>query len=151
MSIDVTLYDGIPDAQDNCPDMPNGPLLGTCVEGTIGLTCASDDGCGTGGYCSMNQEDTYPPQGNGIGDACDCEADFDCSGGVDAADITSFLTDFGRSTFFNPCTNSEPCNGDFDCNVNVDAADVTGLMEDFGRNQFNNPCPPCETRSWCVY
>ena len=30
-----------------------------------------------------DQEDTYPPGGNGIGDACECEGDFDCDGNVD--------------------------------------------------------------------
>ena len=114
--------DGIPDAEDNCPNTPN-----------------------------PNQEDTYPPQGNNIGDACDCECDFDCSGSVDASDVTAFLIDFGRSTFNNPCTNTDPCNGDVDCTVNVDAADVDKFLEDFGRSQFNNPCPPCVVGDWCVY
>jgi hypothetical protein len=115
--------DGIPDDQDNCPDTPN-----------------------------PNQEDIYPPpDGNGIGDACDCEADFDCSGGVDATDVGAFLVDFGRSTFFNPCTNALPCNGDFDCNVNVDANDVTIFLQDFGRSQFFNPCPACVAGPWCQY
>ena len=106
--------DGIVNTSDNCPDDYN-----------------------------PNQEDTYPPGGNGIGNACDCEGDFDCNGTVDASDLTSFLSDFGRSGFFNPCTDADPCHGDFDCNVNVDADDVTKLLEDFGRNQFNNPCPAC--------
>jgi hypothetical protein len=114
--------DGLPDDQDNCPNTPN-----------------------------PGQEDTYPPQGNGIGDACDCESDFNCDGNVDAGDVTDFLTDFGRSTFFNPCTNANPCNGDVDCNVNVDADDVTLFLEDFGRSQFFNPCPTCVAGAWCIY
>ena len=64
---------------DNCSDMPNGPYLGTCTSGKIGSTCIADAACGVNGFCSMNQEDTYPPQGNAIGDACDCEGNFDCS------------------------------------------------------------------------
>ena len=98
-----------------------------------------------------DQEDSYPPQGNNIGDACDCECDFDCSGGVDAIDVTAFLGDFGRSTLNNPCTNVSPCNGDVDCNVSVDAVDVDKLLEDFGRSQFFNPCPTCVAGDWCVY
>jgi len=98
-----------------------------------------------------SQLDTYPTQGNGIGDACDCECDFDCSGGVDAIDVTAFLTDFGRSTFNNPCTNASPCNGDSNCDVNVDALDVDKFLEDFGRSQFFNPCPDCVAGDWCVY
>ena len=99
----------------------------------------------------MDQEDTYPPQGNGIGDACDCEADFNCNGNVAAEDVDSFLGSFGRSTFFQPCTNDDPCNGDFDCNVNVDANDVSKFLEDFGRSQFFNPCPACVAGAWCSY
>ena len=97
------------------------------------------------------QEDSYPPQGNGIGDACDCESDFDCNGAVDAHDVTAFLGDFGRSSFFNPCTNANPCYGDFDCNYNVDAANVYTFLEDFGRNQFFDSCPACTVGPWCVY
>jgi hypothetical protein len=140
------------DCDDNCPLTPNGPDLGTCTAGvsyTMGRPCLSDGECGDGGFCSMGQEDS---NGDGIGDACYlCEADFDCNGNVDAADVTSFLNDFGRSTYFNPCTNADPCNGDFDCNVNVDANDVSKFLEDFGRSQYNNPCPACEEGVWCLY
>ena len=146
--------DGIPDDQDNCPNHPNGPLLGTCIQGTIGTTCTSDDECdlpGEESFCSMNQEDTYPTQGNGIGDACDCEANFDCDDDVDAGDVETFLVDFGRFEFNNPCGNDDQCNGDFQCDGDVDSADVEKLLEDFGRFQFNNPCPPCAVSDWCVY
>jgi hypothetical protein len=112
--------DGIVNTSDNCPDDYN-----------------------------PNQEDIYPPEGNGIGNACDCEGDFDCNSTVDATDLTSFLNDFGRSAFFNPCTDAAPCKGDFNCDVNVDADDVTMFLEDFGRSQYNNPCPPCVTGDWC--
>jgi len=97
------------------------------------------------------QDDTFPPGRNGIGDACDCECDFNCDGNVDATDVDSFLTDFGRSPFNNPCTNADPCNGDVDCDVNVDADDVTMFLQDFGRSQFNNPCPECVAGAWCAY
>ena len=107
--------------------------------------------CGTNGFCSMDQDDSYPPDGNRIGDVCDCEGDFDCSGGVDASDVTAFLTDFGRTTFFHPCTNADPCSGDFNCDVNVDATDVTIFLEDFGRGPFFNPCPTCVPITWCAY
>ena len=122
MCYDDSDSDGVFDNEDNCIDTPN-----------------------------PGQEDTFPPDGNGIGDACDCEADFNCDVNVDAADVDAFLTDFGRSTFNNPCTNGNPCNGDFDCNVNVDAADVSKFLEDFGRSVFNNPCPACVPGAWCVY
>ena len=132
----------------------NSPIL--CIRDTnssddLDGDCISDamDNCQN--HFNPFQEDTYPPQGNGIGDACDCEGDFDCSGGVDADDVSAFLVDFGRSTFNNPCTNASPCNGDVNCNANVDANDVTMFLQDFGRSQFFNPCPPCVAGNWCVY
>ena len=190
--------------KDNCPETPNSFAAGTCSKGTnAGSPCTvageNETACGTGGFCSMDQEDadndligdvcdictdydrddyggdpefplntcygedncpndynpdqldTYPPGGNEIGDACECEGDFDCSGGVDAADVTTFLTDFGRSPFSNPCTDVPKCKGDFNCDLNVDAADVTVFLEDFGRSEFFNPCPACEVGDWCVY
>jgi len=114
--------DGIPDSQDNCPTDYN-----------------------------QNQEDSYPPDGNGIGDACECESDFDCDGDVDAGDVETFLVDFGRFEFNNPCINVNQCNGDFSCDGDVDAVDVEKFLEDFGRFQFNNPCPACVAGDWCVY
>jgi hypothetical protein len=146
--------DGIPDTEDNCPNHRNGPLLGTCTSGPYVVnkkTCLSNEECDPNGFCSMNQEDTYPPQGNGIGDACDCEADFDCSSYVDAIDVSSFLNDFGRNQYNNPCINEDQCNGDFSCDNNVDAADVIKFLEDFGRSQYSNPCPPCVVGDWCNY
>jgi len=146
--------DGIPDGQDNCPNHPNGPLAGTCTRGTVGTACTSNEACGIPGeasFCSISQEDTYPSQGNGIGDACDCESDFDCGGEVDADDVETFLVDFGRFEFNNPCVNGNQCHGDFTCDGDVDSDDVEKFLEDFGRFQFNNPCPPCEVGDWCVY
>ena len=80
--------DGIYDDNDNCPNHPNGPLGGTCTSGSIGDLCVNDEECGVvvegvcvgstctsgnigapcdvdddcdvHGFCSMNQEDTYP-------------------------------------------------------------------------------------------
>ena len=137
--------DEIGDACDNCPDDYN-PIQEDADDDEVGDVC---DNCLS--TPNPDQLDTYPPQGNGIGDACDCEADFDCSGSVDSADVTSFLIDFGRSEFTNPCTNESPCNGDIDCSSAVDAADVTKFLEDFGRSEFFNPCPACEVGTWCVY
>ena len=147
--------DGFPDKWDNCKNTPNGPNLGSCYSWsgmTNGTTCSGDDGCGgLPGSCSMNQEDTYPPQGNGIGDACDCEGNFDCDGDVDADDVTEFLNHFGREQYYRPCTSQDPCIGDFTCDADVDADDVAKFLEDFGREQYNNPCPACEVGDWCVY
>ena len=45
-----------------------------------------------------DQLDTFPPQGNDIGDVCDCEGNFDCDEDVDGSDATKFKWDFGRTT-----------------------------------------------------
>jgi hypothetical protein len=143
--------DGICDDDDNCPAKPNGLLLGICLNGTSGGTCRNDDDCITGGYCSMNQEDTYPPGGNGWGDACECEGNFDDDQDQDGSDAATFKADFGRSPFSRPCANGDPCNGDFDCDVDVDGTDAALFKSDFGRSTFFNPCPICPTDPWCTY
>lgn len=114
--------DGVLDREDNCPTVHNPA-----------------------------QEDTYPPQGNAIGDACDCEADFACDGDVDGSDVSSFLVDFSRSPLNNPCTESNQCSGDFDCNGSVDAGDLDIFLGDFGRSIHYNPCPACQAGDWCIY
>ena len=113
--------------------------------------CISDDTDNCLNHFNPFQEDTYPPQGNGIGDACECEADFDCSGSVDANDVSTFLNDFSRGQYLDPCTNEDPCNGDFSCDGDLDSFDVTKFLEDFGRNTYSNPCPTCVEGDWCVY
>ena len=122
LELDFPADDGIPDYLDNCPDIYN-----------------------------PDQEDNYPPDGNNIGDACDCEGNIDCDDDVDGEDVTTFLIDFGRNQYNNPCENGNPCNGDVDCDNDVDGEDVTTLLIDFGRNQYNNPCPACTEEDWCTY
>ena len=90
-------------------------------------------------------------QGNDIGDACDCEGNFDGDAVVDGSDASVFKTDFGRSSFKNPCDNDPVCNGNFDCDVDVDGTDAATFKEDFGRSGFKNPCSLSTTEPWCVY
>lgn len=135
--------DGVLDDSDNCVQTPNGPVLGTCTIGAIGDTCTNDVECGGGGFCSMNQEDNVPPGGNDIGDACECEGDFDCDGDQDGTDAAAFKIHFGRSGFSRPCTAVDPCYGDFDEDGDVDGSDASKFKEDFGRSGFSNPCPAC--------
>jgi hypothetical protein len=152
------LDDNVPENEDNCPLLPNGALMGTCtqlISGNYivsnGQYCTEDTDCDSGEYCEKYQADNYPPGGNSIGDACDCECDFDCDGNVDATDVTTLLSDFGRSQYNYPCSGQNPCSGDVDCNGAVDADDVIKLVEDFGRSQYNNPCPGCVPGQWCSY
>jgi DNA-binding beta-propeller fold protein YncE len=63
--------DSVLDGVDNCPAFPNGSALGTCTAGDAGLLtakCTADVECGTGGVCSMAQEDA---NFDGTGDACE--------------------------------------------------------------------------------
>lgn len=144
--------DNIVNTEDNCPNDPNGPALGTCTLGNIGQVCMKNDNCGNGGLCSMDQEDNYPsPDGNGFGDACECEGDLDCDEDVDGTDLSLFKADFGRSLFNIPCTSEDPCTGDFDCDGDVDGSDALLITGDFGRSPFGEHCPACYGESWCNY
>ena len=144
--------DGVPDGSDNCVNTSNGPDGGYCTAGSSGEPCLEHCDCAlSSGYCSLTQEDSYPPAGNNVGDACDCEGNFDCDFDVDGSDAQFFKTDFGRSPFFNPCTDSNSCNGDFDCDVDVDGTDARVFKDDFGRSGFKNPCPSCIVGTWCTY
>ena len=140
---------------DNCPLTPNGPDAGTCIAGAsykIARPCMNNDDCGESGFCSTNQEDTYPPGGDGIGDACAlCEADFGCDGDVDGSDASTFKADFGRNSFQRPCIAGDTCNGDFNCDGDVDGTDTSLFKQDFGRSSMQSPCPACEAGEWCSY
>ncbi|MBK7948217.1 MAG: hypothetical protein IPK00_05650 [Deltaproteobacteria bacterium] len=66
--------DGIRDLCDNCPYYANGPLLGACLSGaTVGRPCRSNVQCGSGGVCSLSQEDA---DGDFIGNVCVPEPGF---------------------------------------------------------------------------
>ena len=147
--------DGVGNACDNCPVHPNGLLLGTCAKQlTENLTliiwnnCSMELLCEPDEFCEMSQLDS---NGNGIGDVCECESDFECDGNVDSEDNIRFNEDFGRNIYNNPCTSEDPCNGDLDCNHNVDSYDNIKFNEDFGRNIYNNPCPACDVGYKCSY
>jgi hypothetical protein len=137
-----TDQDGMGDACDECPyDYENDIDLDS--------VCGDVDNCSN--TTNPNQEDAYPPQGNEIGDACECESDFDCDGDVDGSDATTFKLYFGRNPLFYPCDEINPCRGDFDCDGDSDGTDAGLYKEDFGRNEFNNPCPDCIVGDWCSY
>ena len=105
------------------------------------------------GTNNPEQQDSYPPQGNGIGDACDCEGNFNSSEDqdVDGSDAALFKADFGRSVITEPCTGESPCNGDFNCDGDADGTDASLFKADFGRSSMQNPCPMCVVGQWCSY
>jgi hypothetical protein len=145
------------DACDNCPGVVN-PNQKDTDQDELGNVCDPDDDNDgtedTADNCPINvnplQEDTYPPGGNGIGDACDCEGNFDCDEDCDGTDAAKFKVDFGRSSFENPCEAGNPCNGNFDCDGDCDGTDAALFKSDFGRSSFQHPCPTCEVGEWCV-
>jgi hypothetical protein len=102
-------------------------------------------------HYNPGQEDTLPPQGNGVGDACECEGDFSCDGDVDGSDASMFKFHFGRSISHYQCSSLDPCRGDFACDGDVDGTDAILFKSDFGRNAFNSPCAGCVMEEWCAY
>jgi hypothetical protein len=128
--------DGIEGYQDNCPETPNGPDLGTCAEviGDIvkgtGVICVIDDECENGETCQRNQEDC---NSNGIGDVCECYADFDGDGNVYPSDLSVFLSEYGRTN----CISNPPCYADFDGDGNVYPSDLSVFLREYGRTD----CP----------
>jgi len=106
--------DGVIDCDDNCKYEPN-----------------------------PGQEDTRPPGGNGCGDACECEGDFEPDGDVDGSDGFKFKADFFRKD----CSTNPPCNGDFNCDGDVDGSDAFKFKADF----FRKDCPSCVEGDYCVY
>jgi predicted phosphodiesterase len=125
---------------------------------SLSFTYADADGDGRGETCdncptdlNPTQADTLPPGGNGIGDACDCEGNFDGDEDCDGTDVAVFKADFGRSQLNTPCRSGYPCNGDFSCDGDVDGTDAVLIKADFGRGQFNHACLSQLAGTWCSY
>ena len=122
--------DGVGDACDNCLGDSNPGQEDNDSDG-IGDAC---DNCPEN--YNLVQEDTMPyPGGNGCGDACECEGDFEPDGDVDGTDAVAFKHDFFRKD----CAEPTPCNGDFECDGDVDGTDAVKFKKDF----FRKDCPSC--------
>ena len=152
--------DCILDDVDNCPfifnpfqDESDGDCIGDVCDpfpDNYDQTQGDSDSDGLGNICdncpndyNPNQEDTYPPEGNGIGDECECEGDFDCDQDQDGSDAATFKQEFGRSSYDDRCTEDNACTGNFDNDQDVDGMDAAKFKEDFGRSIYHEVCPLC--------
>jgi hypothetical protein len=121
-------------ADDDCDSI--------CNPGESLPTCSGSDNCPN--TPNTDQLDTYPPDGgNGCGDACECEGDFNSDGIVNFSELRQFSIDFGRAD----CTEDNPCKGDYNCDGMVDDFDFRQFEIDF----WTEKCPICPTDPWCVY
>ncbi|KPJ58570.1 MAG: hypothetical protein AMJ42_03030 [Deltaproteobacteria bacterium DG_8] len=142
--------DGFIDCYDNCPNYPNGPLLGTCVKTKSGMvvsyrvgypkefiTCTSDSQCtATGGTCDMSQGNC---NSSSCGDACECYMDCNNSGAGDGkvtgSDLGVLKGEYGRFD----CSELDPCYSDGNEDGKVTGSDLGLLKNEYGR--FD--CPAC--------
>ncbi len=165
--------DGINDDEDNCPEIPNAPALGSCFGlnndncPSIGSECVICPGASEecpGGYCG-NQEDwdsdgvgnpcdncymeANPGQqdgdGDGIGDACDT-GDLDEDGIDEDGDRNGVVGD-------HPCNTGQSVNCDDNCarvyNPYQSDCDDNGVGDacqqglDFDGDLVDEPCDNC--------
>jgi hypothetical protein len=74
----------------------------------------------------MNQEDM---NANGIGDACECYADFNNSGKVNLTDLGKLKAEFGRTN----CSIPPVCQADANDDLKVNLTDLIILKSQFGK------------------
>ncbi len=97
--------DGIPDVYDNCPNNAN-----------------------------LDQVDSYPPGGNGCGDACECHADCNSDQTVNLADLVVMKQEYFRTD----CA-TNPCSADCNWDDQVDLSDLIMMKQEYLRVD----CPTC--------
>jgi len=109
--------DGVPDAFDNCTNVPNGPLLGTAA--CIGQDDNDNDGYGNPCDPDLNNDNGVglddaaiglDRMGNGAGDI----ADLNCDGGVGLDDVARVLDKQGTL----PGPSGLSCAGSIPCSAN---------------------------------
>ncbi len=98
--------DGINNSEDNCPNNYN-----------------------------PGQEDSYPPGGNGCGDACECHADCNVDQKVNLADLVIM-----KQQFMWNCSQQPSCEADCNYDNTVDLSDLVMMKEEFLRSD----CPMCQ-------
>jgi len=135
--IEYFVDDGIPYDEDNCPNTPNGPDLGTCAEtigdivkGTGVICTIGSNECGDGAICDTAQGDFNE---NGIGDVCECYADLDGNGNVYPRDAMILLEEWKRKD----CSVENPCQADIDGDGKVFPSDLMIMFIEYKRND----CP----------
>jgi hypothetical protein len=88
----------VPNVIDNCPEIPNGPSLGTCsgTSSVPGTLCNSDNdcsvSCGSPGYCDVNQSNSDTDSHGNVCDNCPSrcntnQLDADSDGEGDVCDL----------------------------------------------------------------
>jgi len=126
----------IEDCDDNCPELPNATGFGTCVGifsgivSSTGVICTSDTHCGDGEICDKEQGDFND---NGIGDVCECYADFDGDGKVYPGDAMILLGEWKRKD----CSGEDPCQADIDGDGKVYPSDAMVFLGEWKRKN----CP----------
>ncbi len=128
--ISYTVTDGIAFKEDNCPNIPNGPELGICVQDTNGIIlncnriCYRDSNCNNNETCQTDQEDA---NNNGIGDPCECHSDFDNNGLIGLSDFMILKIDYGSTD-----CNDRLCLSDINMDYQVGFFDLTILSIEYG-------------------
>jgi len=123
--------DNATDGADNCPQLANGPLMGTCVVMVSGVPVGTGAECLDGiecasGICQKAQEDY---NANGTGDACECYADVSSvvgmpDGRVDVFDLLAVKVEYSLP----------PIKADINADGRVDAFDLLVMRRQYGKS-----------------
>jgi hypothetical protein len=125
----AALVDSDADGISEDGDKSGTPGDNRCTGGEL-VNC--DDNC-PWDQNSM-QEDSYPPGGNGCGDACECHADCNSDEKVNLTDLVTMKTQF-----FWKCSEHPTCEADCNHDGNVNLSDLVMM-----KSEFNRPdCPVC--------